>query len=336
MSKPNDQIILYQSDDGKTKLEVRLEDDTVWLSQSEMADLFGKSQSTVNEHIQNIYKEGELSRAESERKSGNSENSLQKPINYYNLDVIISVGYRVRSLQGTKFRIWATKTLKEYMIKGFALDDERLKQGGNRYFDELLERIREIRASERNFYQKITDIYSTSVDYNPKSSITIDFFKVVQNKMHYAVTRLTAPEIIAKRADAKKQNMGLTSFKGGTIIHSDIHTAKNYLSYTEIKELNLLVDAYLSFAELQAMNKKVMTMADWVKRLDDYLKFSEKEILLNAGKISAKVAEEIADREFKKFKEAKMKNLNSDFDKSVEKYLKGNNTERTNGSHTKN
>ncbi len=319
-------LILYSTIDGKVSVDVLFEDETVWLTQQQMADLFQKSISTINEHINNIFDEKELNKDISIRKFGNpefSQKSITKPTNYYNLDVIISVGYRVKSMQGTKFRIWATQRLKEYIIKGFTLDDERLKKDGGRYFDELLERIREIRASERNFYQKITDLYATAIDYDSKADITRDFFAIVQNKMHYAITHKTAAEIISERADSTKPNMGLTSFKGEVILRSDIHIAKNYLSFEEIKELNLLVDAYLSFAELQAMNKKTMTMAGWIKRLDDYLKLSEKEVLKNTGKISTKVAEGIANQEFEKYKKEKMKNLESDFDKETKKYLMG-------------
>jgi len=231
-------IIIYNSKDGEAKLDVRLENETVWLSQKQMAELFDKAKSTINEHIQNVYKEKELILNETMRKFGNSEFST-KPTNYYNLDVIISVGYRVKSLHGTQFRVWATKRLKEYIIKGFAMDDERLKQGGKwaRYFEELLQRIRDIRSSERNFYQKVTDIYATSIDYKKDEKMTKNFFATVQNKIHYAIHGQTAAEMIAKRVDSKKPLMGLTNFKGDYITADDIIVAKNYLSETELKKL---------------------------------------------------------------------------------------------------
>jgi len=315
----NSQIIFYQTDDGKNKVEVKMDGETVWLTQDQMADLFEKSKSTINEHIQNIYTEKELIETQTMRKFGNSEFST-KPTNYYNLDVIISVGYRVKSIRGTQFRIWATQRLREYIVKGFVLDDERLKQGGGRtrYFEELLQRIRDIRASERNFYQKITDIYSTSIDYRNDDELTKQFFASVQNKMHFAVHGHTAAELIANRADALKQNMGLTSFKGNYITIADTHIAKNYLNEPELKQLNLIVSLYLDFAELQATNGRAMRMKDWTKKLDEFLKLSEKEILTNAGKISAEKAEKIANAEYEKYRTEKSKKIISDFDKEVE------------------
>jgi hypothetical protein len=253
ISPENSKIVIYTTDDGQTKLQVKIEDETVWLTQDQMADLFDKSKSTINEHIQNIYQEKELVEQQTMRKFGNSEFST-KPTNYYNLDVIISVGYRVKSLRGTQFRIWATQRLKEYIVKGFTLDDERFKQTGSRsrYFEELLQRIRDIRSSERNFYQKVTDIYATSIDYRKDDELTKEFFATVQNKMHYAVHGHTAAEIVAKRADSKKPLMGLTSFKGNYVTSRDITIAKNYLAEDELKQLNLIVSMYLDFAELQA------------------------------------------------------------------------------------
>ena len=287
-----------------------------------MAQLFNCSTDNISLHLKNIFDEGELKESSvSEEYSVTAADSKKYRVMHYNLDAIISIGYRVNSKRGTQFRIWATQRLREYIIKGFTLDDERLKQNGGRYFDELLERIREIRASERNFYQKLTDLYATAVDYDPQASITKEFFATVQNKMHYAVSRKTAAKIISERVNSKKPNLGLTSFKGSVILRTDTRIAKNYLSPNEIKELNLLVDAYLSFAELRALNKKLMTMEDWTRRLDEYLRFSEKEVLPNAGKISAKVAAETADREFEKFKAQKAKNYVSDFDREVKKYL---------------
>ena len=252
------------------------------------------------------------------RKFGISEFST-KPTNYYNLDVIISVGYRVKSVRGTQFRIWATQRLKEYIIKGFALDDERLKQGGQRarYFEELLQRIRDIRSSERNFYQKVTDIYATSIDYRKDDKQTTEFFATVQNKMHYAVHGHTAAEIIARRADSTKPLMGLTNFKGNYITTQDIKIAKNYLNEEELKRLNLIVSMYLDFAELQATNGRLMKMADWVEKLDQFLKLSERELLTNAGSVSAEQAAKKADDEFEKYRKERDKNYVSDFDRTV-------------------
>ena len=312
------QIILYQTDDGQTKIQVTMEDETVWLTQDQMAELFQKSKSTINEHIKNIYEEKELEEAQTMRKFGNSEFST-KPTNYYNLDVVISVGYRVKSLRGTQFRIWATQRLKEYIIKGFTLDDERLKQGGQkaRYFQELLQRIRDIRSSERNFYQKITDIYATSIDYRKGDKMTNTFFAIVQNKMHYAVHGHTAAEIIAKRADRKNPLMGLTSFKGNYITAHDTKIAKNYLTEGELKQLNLIVSMYLDFAELQATNGRLMKMVDWISKLDDFLKLSERKLLINAGSVSAQVAAQKAEEEFGKYRKEQDKDYISDFDRAV-------------------
>ena len=323
-NKPqSSQIIIYKTKDGKTKVNVHFQDETVWLTQDQIADLFKKSKSTINEHINNIYKEKELNLKESMRKFGNSEFST-KPTNYYNLDVIISVGYRVKSQIGTQFRIWATQRLKEYIIKGFTLDDERMKQGGAkaRYFQELLERIRDIRSSERNFYQKVTDIYATSIDYKKDANLTQTFFKTVQNKMHYAVHGKTAAEIIHERANSKKPMMGLTNFKGKYITASDVKIAKNYLTEKEIKELNLIVSLYLDFAELQATNERPMTMQEWINKLDQFLKLSEKKLLVNAGKISAKKAQAKAAKELMEYKEKQDQKYISDFDRAVKELAK--------------
>ena len=319
------QIIIYVTKDGQAKLQVKIEDETVWLTQDEMAVLFNKGRSTIAEHIQNIFKEQELkenSVCRDFRRTGNDGKIYI--INHYNLDVIISVGYRVNSIRGTQFRIWATQRLKEYIIKGFTLDDERLKQGNEkaRYFVELLQRIRDIRSSERNFYQKVTDIYSTSIDYKKDDDLTKEFFATVQNKMHFAVHGHTAAEIVVKRADSKKPMMGLTNFKGKYITSHDVRIAKNYLSENELKQLNLIVSLYLDFAELQAMNDRPMKMADWIIKLNDFLKLSEKKLLLNAGKVSAEQAATLADAEFLKYKKEQDKNIVSDFDKVVKGYLK--------------
>lgn len=312
------QIILYQTEDGQTKLQVKMEDETVWLTQDQMAELFEKSKSTINEHIKNIYEEKELDECPTMRKFGISEFST-KPTNYYNLDVIISVGYRVKSVRGTQFRIWATQRLKEYIIKGFALDDERLKQGGEkaRYFQELLQRIRDIRSSERNFYQKVTDIYATSIDYRKDDKLTTEFFATVQNKMHYAVHGHTAAEIIFKRADNKKPLMGLTSFKGAYITSQDAKIAKNYLTEKELNQLNLIVSLYLDFAELQATNGRLMKMTDWAEKLDQFIHLSERGILTHAGTVSADDAAKKAEQEFDKYRKEQDKNYISDFDKAV-------------------
>jgi hypothetical protein len=315
-------IIIYETEDGQTKLQVKIEDETVWLTQDQMAELFEKSKSTINEHIKNVYEEKELVENQTMRKFGNSEFST-KPTNCYNLDVVISVGYRVKSQRGTQFRIWATQRLKEYIIKGFTLDDERLKQGGQRarYFQELLQRIRDIRSSERNFYQKVTDIYATSIDYRKDDKLTEEFFAVVQNKMHYAVHGHTAAEIIVKRADSRKSLMGLTSFKGNYITAQDTKVAKNYLTEGELKQLNLIVSMYLDFAELQATNGRLMKMGAWIVKLDEFLKLSERQLLANAGNISAEEAAQKAGEEFEKYRKERDKNRISDFDKAVKKLI---------------
>ena len=285
----NSDIVIYTASDGSTQLQVQLEDETVWITQEQMATLFRKAKSTINEHIKNIYSEKELEESQTIKKFGISE-FQQKAPNYYNLDVIISVGYRVKSKQGTKFRQWATKRIHEYIVKGFSMDDDRLKQEGarSRYFEELLQRIRDIRSSERNFYQKVTDIYATSIDYRNDEEITKEFFATVQNKIHYAIHGKTAAEIISERVNAEKPHLGLTNFKGKYITSRDIGIAKNYLSEDELKQLNLIVTMYLDFAELQAINGRMMKMQDWIDKLDDFLKISEKDVLTNAGKISHK------------------------------------------------
>lgn len=272
-------FILYKTSDNKVSINVQIQDETVWLTQEQMAELFDKSKKTISEHIRNIYLEGELTELATMRKSGNSGFST-KPTNYYNLDVIISVGYRVKSLRGTQFRQWATKRLREYIIKGFTMDDERLKQGGGRYFRELLQRIRDIRSSERNLYQQVTDIYATSIDYKKDAKLTRRFFATVQNKMHVAAHGKTAAELVYERADAKKPNMGLANFKGNYITSDDVEVAKNYLSEEELNVLNLIVSQYLDFAELQATRRKAMTMQQWIDKLDEFLKISDSSVLV--------------------------------------------------------
>jgi hypothetical protein len=319
-------ILIYQNADGTVKLDVHLQDDSVWVTQEQMAQLFGKAKSTINEHIGNIYKEGELEKGLTTQKFGNSEFQQKAPL-FYNLDVIISVGYRVKSPQGTQFRIWATKRIHEYIVKGFTMDDDRLKQEGarSRYFEELLQRIRDIRSSERNFYQKITDIYATSIDYKNDEDLTKLFFATVQNKMHFAIHGQTAAEMIHSRANAEKPFLGLTNYKGNYITQRDISIAKNYLTEDEIKQLNLIVSMYLDFAELQATNGRLMKMQDWIQKLDDFLRVSEKELLSNAGKISHQKAIEKAKSEYEKYRKAEDKKYISDFDremKHIEKKIK--------------
>lgn len=309
-------FILYNTPDNKVSINVQVEDETVWLTQEQMAELFDKSKKTISEHIRNIYLEGELTELATMRKSGNSGFST-KPTNYYNLDVIISVGYRVKSLRGTQFRQWATKRLREYIVKGFTMDDERLKQGGGRYFRELLQRIRDIRSSERNLYQQVTDIYATSIDYKKNAKLTRRFFATVQNKMHVAAHGKTAAEMVYERADAKKPNMGLTNFKGSYITSDDVEVAKNYLSEEELNVLNLIVSQYLDFAELQATRQKAMTMQQWIDKLDEFLKISDSSVLVGAGKIKHEQAMTKAKREFKKYRDEEMCQLESDFDKAT-------------------
>ena len=311
-------FLLYKTADNKVSINVQIEDETVWLTQEQMAELFDKSKKTISEHIRNIYLEGELTELATMRKSGNSGFST-KPTNYYNLDVIISVGYRVKSLRGTQFRQWATKRLREYIIKGFTMDDERLKQGGGRYFRELLQRIRDIRSSERNLYQQVTDIYATSIDYKKDAKLTRRFFATVQNKMHVAAHGKTAAELVYERADAKKPNMGLTNFKGDYITSDDVEVAKNYLSEEELNVLNLIVSQYLDFAELQATRQKAMTMQQWIDKLDEFLKISDSSVLAGAGKIKHEQAMVKAKREFKKYRDEEMRQLESDFDKATKK-----------------
>jgi hypothetical protein len=323
-------IIFYNTPTGDVKIEVVFNDETFWLTQKRMAELFGVEVPAINKHLSNIYETGELNKTatisilETVQQEGNRK--VKRNVEFYNLDAIIAVGYRINSHQATQFRIWATKTLREFIIKGFVLDDERLKQGtrfGKDYFDELLERIREIRASERRFYLKITDIYEQcSIDYNKDAEITQTFFKTVQNKLHYAISGKTAAQIIAERASAEKPNMGLQTWKNapsGKVLKGDIGIAKNYLIEKEIKELERVVTMYLDFAELQASRQIPMKMADWVTRLDAFLQFNEYQILKDAGKVSHEVALKLAEGAYAKFRIVQDRNFESDFDKEAKK-----------------
>ena len=323
----NNQIIMYQTEDGLTKIDVTLENETVWLNQLQMAELFQRDKSTISKHIKNIFEERELNKESVVAKiATTAADGKTYDVEYYSLDVIISVGYRVKSLRGTQFRIWANRVLKEYLIKGFAMNDELLKSsGGGDYFKELLERIRDIRSSERVFYRQILDIYATSIDYDKNAETSILFFKTVQNKMHFAVSGHTAPEIVYLRADSTKPFMGLTNFKGKRPQKSEIATAKNYLSEQELKELNAITSAYLDFAELQALRRKTMTMQDWIAKLDDFLHMSDSEILQNAGTISHEMALEKAQIEYKKYRNQSKDELSQvevDFLDSVKKTQK--------------
>lgn len=311
------ELIIYTTEDGLTKVDVTFGDDTVWLTQEQMADLFQKAKSTINEHIKNIYKEGELKQEFTMKKFGNSEFS-KKPINYYNLDVVISVGYRVKSQRGVQFRIWASKIIKEYMKKGFALDDNRLKElGGGGYFQELLERIRDIRASEKVFYRQVLEIYATSIDYDPKADVSIQFFKKVQNKIHYAVHGETAAEVIYHRADAEKDFMGLTTFVGKQPTLREAKVAKNYLSEKELRAMGQIVSGYLDFAERQAEREQIMTMADWSRYLDNILTMSGEQLLKGNGKINHDQAMEKAEIEYKKYKARTLSEVEKDYLDSI-------------------
>ena len=319
----NQNFQIYTSKDWNTKLQVNIEDETVWLNQGQMAVLFWKSKKTISEHIVNIYKEWEVDESFSLKKSGIS-GFQQKPINFYNLEMIISVWYRVRSSEWVQFRKWATERLKEYIVKGFTMDDDRLKQwwSKTRYFEELLQRIRDIRSSERNFYQKVTDIYAMSVDYKKDEKITQNFFATVQNKMHFAVHWKTAAELIEERVDFKIEFLWLTNFKWEYLTEKDTKIAKNYLSENELKELNLIVSMYLDFAELQAANWKLMKMQDWIDKLEYFLTWADKKILKNTWKISHKEAMEKAKNEYNKYRKHEGEKYISDFDKEIKKLKK--------------
>ncbi len=307
------EILIYQSEDGQSRIQVRLEGHTVWLTQRLIAELFQVAVPTVNEHIKNIYAEGEVDRDSTIRKfrivQKEGSRDIQRDVDFYNLDLILSVGYRVSSHRGTQFRKWATERLREYLVKGFTMDDERLKEGrtlGTDYFDELLERIRDIRASEKRFYQKLRDIYKLAIDYDPAAEATQEFFQIVQNKLHWAVTGHTAAEIIARRVDTEKPNMGLTSWKGAKVRRQDVTVAKNYLNEKEIRELNRIVTMYLDYAETQAERRQPLYMKDWREKLDAFLKFNEKQILEHPGKVSMEVAQKLALEQYDKFEKNRL------------------------------
>ena len=317
IEKNNSEIIIYQSEDGKIRLDVRLEEKTVWLTIDQMAELYGKARSTINEHILNAYKENEIEEAKTMRKIGNSDFST-KPTNYYNLDVIISVGYRVKSIVGTRFRQWATERLAEYIIKGFTMDDERLKNlGGGGYWKELLDRIRDIRSSEKVMYRQVLDLYATSVDYDPRTDASKLFFKMVQNKLHYAAHGHTAAEVICDRADADKPFMGLTSFKGELPCINDIKIAKNYLTAEELKILNNIVSGYFDFAETQALRHRPMYMEDYVRQLDNILSANGDELLEGAGSVSHEEAMNKALIEYRKFQVKTLSPVEQDYLESI-------------------
>ncbi len=309
----NNQIIIYNTKDGETKIEVRMKDETVWLSQKQMAELFDCSVDNIGLHLKNIYSEGELAENSTTEESSvvqiEGDRRVNRPTMLYNLDAIISAGYRINSLRGTQFRVWATQKLKEYIIKGFVMDDERLAEGRVKktYFEEWEERIRRIRTSEANFYQKVRDVFATSADYSPKTDYAKLFYATVQNKFHYAITGLTAAEIVNSRVDSQKENMGLTNWKGEIITREQSQVAKNYLEELELKRLNLLVEQFLSFAELQSVEQRVMYMKDWIQKLDAFLVLNEKEILQNSGDVSRLEMEKKVRDELEKYNQKKLK-----------------------------
>lgn len=319
-------IILYQDDNEITRVSVRFADEDLWLTQSQLAEIYDTSQQNISQHIDNIYKDGELIAEATNKKfllvrqEGNRQ--VRRNIDHYNLDMVIALGYRVQSQIATRFRRWATQRLHEYIQKGFAMDDERLKQGGNRYFRELLQRIRDIRSSERNFYQQVTDIYATATDYDPRSEMTKIFFATVQNKLHYAVHENTAAEVIYNRVDNEKPFVGMTNFNGNYVTKDDVKIAKNYLSEIELQRLNLLVSGFLDFAEFQALEMNPMSMKDWIEALDNQIIAHKRKILIGKGNISHKQAIEKAEKEFEIYRKREMDMLESDFDKEIKRLNK--------------
>lgn len=316
-------MLIYQDENGITKVSVRLDEDDIWLTQNQIAELYNTTKQNISLHINNIFNDGELSQNSTVKKYLTVQNEGGRKVNrnldHYNLDMIIALGYRIQSPVAVRFRQWATQRLHEYIQKGFALDDERLKQGGNRYFRELLQRIRDIRSSERNFYQQVTDIYATSIDYDPRSNLTKEFFATVQNKLHFAVHEQTAAEVIYNRVDKEKPFVGMTNFKGNYVTRDDVKIAKNYLSEIELQRLNLLVSQFLDYAEFQALEQRSMTMQDWSNELDNQIIANHRRLLEGKGTVSHKQAIEKAEKEFEVYREREMKTLESDFDKAIKK-----------------
>ena len=329
MDKKENNIIIYQDEDGITKVTVRFVDEDIWLNKYQIAEIYKTTRQNIEQHINNIYNDEELNKDSTcknflqVRTEGNRQ--VKRNIDHYNLDMIIALGYRVQSQVATRFRAWATQRLHEYIQKGFTMDDERLKQGGNRYFRELLQRIRDIRSSERNFYQQVTDIYATSIDYDPRSDLTKSFFATVQNKLHFAVHEHTAAELIHERVNNEKPFVGMTNFKGDYVTVDDVKIAKNYLSEIELQRLNLLVSQFLDFAEFQALEQRTMTMKDWTDELDNQIIQNKRKLLEGKGRISHQEAMEKAEKEFEIYRDREMKKLESDFDKMI-KMLKDNNS----------
>ena len=316
-------MLIYQDENGITKVSVRFDEDDIWLTQNQIAELYNTTKQNISFHINNIFNDGELSQNSTVKKYLTVQNEGGRKVNrnldHYNLDMIIALGYRIQSPVAVRFRQWATQRLHEYIQKGFALDDERLKQGGNRYFRELLQRIRDIRSSERNFYQQVTDIYATSIDYDPRSNLTKEFFATVQNKLHFAVHEQTAAEVIYNRVDNEKPFVGMTNFKGNYVTRDDVKIAKNYLSEIELQRLNLLVSQFLDYAEFQALEQRSMTMQDWSDELDNQIIANHRRLLEGKGTVSHKQAIEKAEKEFEVYREREMKALESDFDKAIKK-----------------
>ena len=323
MMKEENKIILYQDDNEITRVSVRFADEDLWLTQNQLVDIYQTSKSNVSEHIKHIFEDGELVREATVRKFRTVQiegtRNVEREVEHYNLDMIIALGYRVQSQVATRFRRWATQRLHEYIQKGFAMDDERLKQGGNRYFRELLQRIRDIRSSERNFYQQVTDIYATATDYDPRSEMTKMFFATVQNKLHYAVHENTAAEVIYNRVDNEKPFVGMTNFKGNYVTKDDVKIAKNYLSEIELQRLNLLVSGFLDFAEFQALEMNPMTMKDWIEALDDQIMAHKRKVLIGKGNVSHQQAIAKAEKEFEIYRKREMDLLESDFDREIKK-----------------
>lgn len=322
--EPGNTLILYQDENGVTRVSVRFSDNDLWLTETQIAEIYDTTRQNINSHIANIYKEGELDGGSTRKKflrvQTEGARQVRRNVDHYNLDMVIAIGYRVQSQIATRFRRWATQRLHEYIQKGFALDDERLKQGGNRFFRELLQRIRDIRASERNFYQQVTDIYATAIDYDPRSDLTRSFFATVQNKLHYAVHTHTAAELIYDRVNSEKPMVGMTTFKGDYITKDDVKIAKNYLTEAELARLNLLVSQFLDFAEFTALEQRPMAMKDWIEALDGQIAALRRDVLRGQGHVSHKQAVEKAEKEFSLYREREMKQLESDFDRAMKQF----------------